>query len=50
MLDERTDENKNQGFFCCLFLFVCFFNDSLGNSPIGQMALGNHGSCLELQL
>ena len=47
MLDERTDENENQ----VVFLFVClFFYDILGNSPIGQMDLNNHGSCLELQL
>lgn len=42
MLDERTDENKNQGFF--------FFYDTLGSSPIGQMDLDSHGSCLELKL
>lgn len=45
MLDERTDENENQ-----VVVVVFFFYDILGNSPIGQMDLNNHGSCLELQL
>lgn len=42
ILDERTDENEHQVFF--------FLYGILGSSPIGQMDLDNHGSCLELQL
>lgn len=38
MLDETTDKNKNQ----------IFFYNILGNSPISQMGLDNHGLCLAL--